>query len=59
MSRLWRKSLKISSRRLALRPRVNLMSSARKPGWSILNKLVRKLRLDEANRRHEDETEER
>lgn len=59
MSRLWRKSLKISSRRLALRPRVNLMSSARKPGWSILNKLVRKLRLDETNRRHEDETEER
>lgn len=59
MSRLWRKSLKISSRRLALRPRVNLMSSARKPGWSILNKLVRKLRLDEATRRHEDETEER
>ena len=58
MSRLWRKSLKISSRRLALRPRVNLMSSARKPGWSILNRLVRKLRLDEAKERR-DETEER
>lgn len=59
MSRLFRKSLKISSRRLALRPRVNLMSSARKPGWSILNKLVRTLRLNEANRRQDDETEER
>lgn len=59
MSRLWRKSLKISSRRLALRPRVNLMSSARKPGWSILNKLVRKLRLDEATRRQDDEAKKR
>jgi hypothetical protein len=59
MSRLRRKTLRISSRRLALRPRVNLMTSVRKPAWTIVNRLARMLRLNEAKQETRDEAKKR